>query len=175
MRFMSIKSYKKAWGEYAIQEHIDNLVDGFEAKQWRQCCGYKLSMVERFLTEGNTQPDFHNDFGEFGYHQGIDHAAFIRRTDGRTFVLTMPYDREDSFYKGFNESLKEYQAKKAEIRDRIEEGYGGDYRRKAWRKQICSDVDIRAVVVDNRYKIRENGDMVAVIATAETLREMGLC
>ena len=174
MRFESIKTYKKSWGEYAIQEHIDNLVNDFGAKSWHVCYGYKFSMVERFLTEGNARPNYEYDFGCFN-DAAIDHAAFIKRMDGKTFILTMPYADNDLFHKWFNELLSDYQAEKFKIRARIEDGYGGNYRHKACKRQIYSDVDIQAVVVDNRYKIRVNGDMAAIIATTETLRVMGLC
>lgn len=181
MRFKPITTYARSWGEYAIQEHIDNLVRDFGVKSWCQCHGQALSMVERVLIDGNAIPrngsawayNGVQEFGKFNY-PAIDHAAFIKCVDGKTFVLTMPYADKDFFHKWFNELIAEYQARKLEIRNDIEDGYGSDYKSKTWIKQIYADTEIRAVIVDNKYKIRKNGDIVAIIATAETLEAMGL-
>lgn len=173
MRFRSIESYKKAWSGHAIPEHVDNLVNDFGVNSCQVCNGHKFSMVERFLTEGNATPDYDYDFGEFGY-PAIDHAVFLKRADGLTFVLTMPYGTPEFFCECFNGLLSEYQARKLEIRTAIEEGFGREYKYKRWRKLIYSDAAIQAVVVDNRYKVRDNGSIVAIIATEDTLHEIGL-
>lgn len=173
MRFVPIGGYARDWGHLAIPEHVGNLVRDFGAKSWRVCYGHKLSVMERFLTRGNVVTRA-GDFGQEPHGDVIDHAAFIKCDDGKMFVLTMPYGTPDAFLESFDKAMGEYRTKKLKIREDMERGHDWDHRGKAWKEQIFADTDIRAVVVDDRYKIRENGDLAAIIATGETLVAMGL-
>lgn len=156
MRFEPISTYYRAWGDYMIPEHIDNLVNDFGVRGWDHAGDdmHKTSLIERVLKQGKATAR-KNDFGRFAY-PAIDHAVLMKCENGMVFVLTMPYATPESFHSLFDEMIEKYRQEKLN-------------------RGLDANIDIHAVVVDNeRYKTRLNGSLTAIIATEDTLQEMGL-
>ena len=150
MRFKPIKTYHP---ELDRPDCIRNLVSDLGVTSWTRV---PLSLQEaiRGMRAGRAYP--RRDDRERGVGRGfnrrvIDHAVMLTSEHG-VFMLTMPYNTEDGFYRDFSDLMRE-QAK-----------YGGG--------GGCYVGDICAQIVSNRYKTRENRDFAAFIATVGTMEAL---
>lgn len=166
------------------EECLDNLIYDFGVKSYGDRPAH-VSELERMLVFGKARLRYDTDFsddssrrmGQRWWHI-LDHDYMFKCDSGMTFMMTMPYDTHESFHEKFDAMMSAYYERKGEIA-RLVDDPNYKYLRKRygtleWRKQFAITQKIDAVIVDDKYKIRENGDFAAVIATTETLHAMGL-
>lgn len=167
------------------EECLDNLIRDFGVKSVGDDV-YHLSELERVLVFGKTisrRFDFSDNSGQCmrngsSWHLIFDHDYVFKCESGMTFMMTMPYDTHDGFYEKFDAMIHDYYERKSELTHDVNDPQIGrwmwEYKTDGWRKQFAITETMDAVIVDDRYKIRENGDFAAIIATTDTLRKMGI-
>jgi hypothetical protein len=157
-------------------ECLDRLIRDFNIKSWAPHRPKHISELERLLVYGMAIPrraDFTDKRGSDlncgGYLQVFDHDYLFRCESGITFSLTMPYNTHDGFYTDFDSMMRDYY----EMRDRnaafASQNTHSVYSTKGWENQFAIDQPIDALIVDDRYKIRENGSFAAIIAASSTM------
>ena len=178
-------------------ECLDNLIRDFDVKSYHWYFQY-MSELERVLVYGNANCRDTDFYPCDHFHHGtvLDHTLVFKCKIGMPFAMTMPYATPESFNYSFAAMMNDYYDTKnryrsivselTESRDRarfsrICDKYGTEdriraenFRGRNWQKQFAIAERIDAVIVDDMYKVRENGNFAAIIATTETLKKMGL-
>lgn len=181
MTFDPIDSYS-----YALMRDdcFDNLKRDFGVKSWSRGT-HHISELERVLAFGTSRSRPHTDFsdsngrlmGQGAWHI-FDHDCIFKCESGMTFMMTLPYDSFDGFFETFYGVTRRYYKRKNEIirmlNDPQKSRWAKEYKTPGWQKQFAITDQIDAVIVDDKYKIRENGDFAAIIAMRGTLSAMGL-
>ena len=166
MEFEPISTYKKSYPDSIILENFKNIIRALNIKSWCQLPKgvYKISMIERILDKGTTLQRIY-DFGILDYSI-IQHAAICQCVDGTTFILTMPDVNKATFYFEFNQFIEEYNEQK-----RYERQHPTN-QRNDWIEQLNKETDMCALVINNTYKPRQDGKIIAVIGTKKTIDEI---
>jgi len=102
----------------------------------------------------------------------FDHVLCFKGMSGAPFVLTMPYATPEVFYRSFNQLADRYYREKSNLADSMGIGYGKEYRTENWGYQFRTPCKMMAIIVPDRFKVRENGDFAAIIATDHWLLEL---
>lgn len=150
MRFKPIKTYHP---ELERPECIRNLVTDLGVTSWTWVPQY-LQEAVRGMRAGRALPrrgDNLRGVERGRFRSVIDHAVMLGSEHG-VFMITMPYNTEDGFYRDFSDLMMA----------QAEDGGGAG----------CYVGDLCAQIVSDRYKTKENGDFAAFIATVGTMEAL---
>lgn len=145
MKFRPISTYHPPLER---PDSIRSLVNDFRVVTWT-VPPLSLETMLRCMRHGRAwerYSDRRYGVGSRYIHGVIDHA-YAFKCDVGAFLLTMPYNTHEGFYKDFSSLMN------------VHAGYFGSN----------PTDDIHAQIVNDRYKTRENGDFAAIIATIDVL------
>lgn len=153
----------------ALTDGVANLIDDFDVVAYSRCPSIRLSELERLLKNGRSverRDDFYDVPGSW-HGQVIDHASVFKCNDGHVFMLTMPYNTERGFYRDFERMMHGYRrARRHFAHDLV--SVHNEQTANRWAPQFVIPPMIEARIVPERYRTRDNGDLVAIIATTGT-------
>jgi len=177
VRFEHINHYRP---QLARDAAIVALREDLGVRQFVSGVPRHYSELERLLVQGRSIARM-NDFTG-GYESTVDltgqlgifdHATTFSGRCG-TFVLTMPYNSIAGFYRDFEKLTRDYLQTRDSATSISERSdmWRSPYAKNPWKAELRTRPTIKAMVVSDRYKTRENGDFAAVIATDQTLWAM---
>lgn len=165
MRFERIENIHDRL-EMAREECIAELVSALDIVDIGIGKPRYTSELERVLANGKSIARA-TDFYVLYEPTVFDHSYMFRCRSGLTFLYTLPYNSRDGFYCDFRAFIRGYYKEKRELEGLVEHSKPHTQRRYEGQFLIKDTMD--ALVVDDRYKIRENGDFAAIIAMNATM------
>lgn len=153
MRFEPIETLPSRCPNF-IEDAYDALVNEIGVYAWHWHEPRTADELERFLMRGESRRRRSDSFeinathGAYDKLALFDHAVCFKSTHA-PFVLTMPYVHEDTdYYRNFDAFADAY------------------YHRKPWVTDVTyPEQKMVTAIVPDRFKVRENGDFAAIVAT----------
>ena len=164
LNFESLATYNTTYADSVIPENVSNVVRDLSVKYWCPIDAgeYKLTLLERLITEKRTAIPRLYDFGDLTYPL-IQNAAILKRPNDEIFIITMPDIRQRQFNAEFNTLIAHYnKLKRQQLKHPSVDRFD-------WQRQMKKETDLQALVINNRYKMRTDGKIVAIIGTSKSI------